>query len=72
MYSTVFKVLKIIVMHDAKTGSRLNHNWDVVIDESIGRKLAFLFILICSQNTDKGYITFAKVIKDENKYPFFE
>ena len=54
MYKSAFNKLKITVIKDAKTGSRLNHSWDVDIDESIGKKLLFLFILIWSQKIDKG------------------
>jgi len=36
------------------TGKKLNHNWEVVIDESIGRKLVLFLILICSQKIDNG------------------
>ena len=68
----MFNILKITVMNDAKTGNILNHNWDVDIDESIGKKLFILFILIWSQKIDKGYITLEKLIMKENKYPFFE
>ena len=50
----VFVIEKINVNKDAKTGNKLNHNWDVVIFESIGRKLVLFFILICSQNIDNG------------------
>jgi len=45
---------KIIVNRDAITGNKLNHNWDVDIFESIGRKLVLFFILICSQKIDNG------------------
>tara|TARA_A100001035_G_scaffold160096_1_gene126604 strand:+ start:315 stop:482 length:168 start_codon:yes stop_codon:yes gene_type:complete len=54
------------------TGNKLNHNCDVVIFESIGRKLVLFFILICSQNIDNGKIILEKVIKKEGKLPFFE
>ena len=37
---------KITVNKDAKTGNKLNHNWEVVILESIGRKLLLFLILI--------------------------
>ena len=53
-YKSPFNKLKITVMIDAKTGSRLNHSWDVAMDESIGKKLLFLLILIWSQKIDKG------------------
>ena len=71
-YKNTFNVLITTVRQDANTGKRLNHNWDVVILESIGKKLPFFFILICNQKIDNGYITFEKVIKKGNKYPFFE
>ncbi len=45
---------KITVNRDAITGNKLNHNCDVVIFESMGRKFAFLLILICSQKIDNG------------------
>ena len=45
---------KITVNRDAITGNKLNHNCDVFIFESIGRKLLLLFNLICSQNIDNG------------------
>ena len=54
MYKSVFIKLIITVMKDPKTGSILNHNWDVDIDDSIGKKLLFLFILIWSQKIDRG------------------
>ena len=68
----MFNKLNIIVMNDAITGKMLNHNWDVVIDESIGKSFPFVLSLIWSQKIDNGYITLAKVIKNENKYAFFE
>ena len=71
-YKNTFNKLTIIVRKDARTGNRLNHNWEVDIVESIGSKLLFFFILICSQKIDKGYVTLAKVINEGNKYPFFE
>ena len=67
MYKIAFNILKTTVRKAARTGIRLNHNWDVVIDESIGKKLLLFFILIWSQKIDNGYITFAKVIKEESK-----
>ena len=45
---------KITVNRDAITGNKLNHNWEVVIFESIGRKLLLLLILICNQKIDNG------------------
>ena len=49
-----FVVDKITVKSDAKTGSKLNHNCEVVIFESIGRKFVLFLILICNQKTDNG------------------
>ena len=54
MYKSAFSKVKITVKKDAKTGSILNHNWDVAMEESIGKKLFFLLILIWSQKIDKG------------------
>ena len=45
---------KITVKRDAITGNKLNHNCDVVIFESIGRKFVLFLILICNQKTDIG------------------
>lgn len=45
---------KITVNRDAKTGNKLNHNCEVVIFESIGRKLVLFLILICNQKIDNG------------------
>ena len=42
------------VIKDARTGNRLNHNWDVFMDESIGKSFPLLFILICNQKIDNG------------------
>ena len=44
----------ITVKRDATTGNKLNHNSEVVIFESIERKLVLFFILICSQKIDNG------------------
>ena len=63
---------KITVNRDAITGNKLNHNCEVVIFESIGRKLVFFLILICNQKTDNGSIILEKVINLEGKMPFFE
>ena len=49
-----FVVEKITVKRDAKTGNKLNHNCEVVIFESIGKKFVFFLILICSQKIDNG------------------
>ena len=46
--------LKITVNRDAITGNKLNHNCEVVILESIGRKLVLFLILICNQKIDNG------------------
>ena len=46
MYKVKFKIEKIIANRDEITGKILNHNWEVVIDESIGRKLLLFLILI--------------------------
>ena len=54
MYKNVFVKEKITVKRDAITGNKLNHNCEVVIFESIGRKLALFLILICNQKTDNG------------------
>ena len=45
---------RITVKSDAITGNKLNHNCDVVIFESIGRKLVIFLILSCNQKIDKG------------------
>ena len=45
---------KITVNRDAITGNKLNHNCEVVIFESIGRKLVLFLILICNQKIDNG------------------
>ena len=45
---------KITVNRDAITGNKLNHNSEVVIFESIGRKLVLFLILICNQKIDNG------------------
>ena len=54
MNTNVLVKEKITVNKDATTGNILNHNSDVVIFESIGRKLVLFLILICSQNIDNG------------------
>ena len=41
-------------MKDARTGNRLNHNWDVFMVESIVKNFTLLFILICNQKIDNG------------------
>jgi hypothetical protein len=45
---------KITVNRDAITGNILNHNCEVDIFESIGRKLVLFLILICNQKIDNG------------------
>ena len=45
---------KITVNRDAITGNKLNHNCEVVIFESIGKKLVLFLILICNQKIDNG------------------
>ena len=62
---------KITVMKEPKTGNILNQSWEVDIDESIGKNLLFLLILIWSQNIDNGYNILVKIIKKEYKLPFF-
>ena len=54
MYKNALVREKITVNRDAITGNKLNHNCEVVIFESIGRKLVLFLILICSQKIDKG------------------
>ena len=54
MYRNVLVKEKITVNKDAKTGNKLNHNCEVVMFESMGRKLVLFFILICNQKTDNG------------------
>ena len=54
MYKNKFVREKITVKRDAITGNKLNHNWEVVIFESIGRKFVLFFNLICSQKIDNG------------------
>ena len=53
-YKNAFVKEKITVNSDAITGNILNHNCEVVIFESIGRKLVLFLILICNQKIDKG------------------
>ena len=54
MYKKVLVKEKITVNRDAITGNKLNHNCEVDIFESIGRKLLFFLILICNQKIDNG------------------
>ena len=54
MYKNELVKEKTTVKRDARTGNKVNHNWEVVIFVSIGRKLVLFLILICSQNIDNG------------------
>ena len=54
MKKTVFVMENITVNRDEITGNKLNHNWEVVIFESIGRKFVLFLILICNQKIDNG------------------
>ena len=54
IYINVFVRVKIIVKRDPITGNKLNHNCEVDIFESIGRKFVLFLILIWSQNIDNG------------------
>ena len=54
MYKIPLVNEKITVNRDAITGNKLNHNCEVVIFESIGRKFDLFLILICNQKTDIG------------------
>ena len=54
IYNNALIKEKITVNRDAITGNKLNHNWEVVIFESICRKLVLFLILICNQNIDNG------------------
>ena len=54
MYKRELVNEKITVNKDAITGNKLNHNCEVVIFESIGRKLLLFLILICNQKIDNG------------------
>ena len=67
MNKNEFNNVKINVKNEAITGKMLNHNWEVVIDLSIGSHLPLWLILIWSQNIDKGYIIFKKTVRNENK-----
>ena len=53
-YKIVFNILKTMVIKEASTGNRLNHNWDVFMAESIGKNFPLFFILICNQKIDNG------------------
>ena len=56
MYKNTFVREKITVNNDAKTGNKLNHNWEVVIFESIGIKFVlFLKRLIIFSNMKIAY-----------------
>ena len=67
MNKNEFNNVKINVKNEAITGKMLNHNWEVVIDLSIGSHFPLWLILIWSQNIDKGYIIFKKTVRNENK-----
>ena len=54
LYKKEFVKEKITVNRDAITGNKLNHNCEVVIFESTGRKLFLFLILICNQKIDNG------------------
>ena len=54
IYKKEFVKEKITVNRDAITGNKLNHNCEVVIFESIARKLVLFLILICNQKIDNG------------------
>ena len=62
---------KITAKREPRTGMILNQSCEVDIDESIGRKLLFLLILICSQKILNGYIILVKLIKKEYKLASF-
>ena len=49
-----FNKVNITTKREAKTGNKLNHNCDVDIEESIGKKLSLRFNLIWSQKMDNG------------------
>ena len=54
MYKNVFNIVSINDKKDAKTGNMLNHNWDVDMEESIGKKFPLFLSLICNQKIDNG------------------
>ena len=54
IYKNALAKEKITVNRDAITGNKLNHNCEVVIFESIGRKFVLFLILICNQKIDNG------------------
>ena len=68
IYKIKFVVVKITTKNDARTGIILNQSWEVVIDESIDKKLPLPFSLICTQKIDNGYTNLAKLTKKGNKY----
>ena len=72
IYKSALVKEKITVNNDAITGNRLNHNCEVDIFESIGRKFVLFLILIWSQKIDNGKIILEKVINVEGKRPLFE
>lgn len=49
-----FVMQKITASSDPITGRMLNQSSEVVIDESIGKKLLLILILIWSQKIDSG------------------
>ena len=53
-YNNAFVKEKITVKRHAKTGNKLNHNWEVDIFESMGINFVLFLILICSQKIDNG------------------
>jgi len=55
----------ITAKRDARTGKILYQSCEVDIDESIGKKLLFLLILIWSQKIVNGYKILVKLIKKE-------
>ena len=54
MYKIPLLNEKITVNKDAITGNKLNHNCEVVIFESIGRKFVLFLNHICNQKIDNG------------------
>ena len=55
-----FNDVIIKVNNENKTGSKLNHNWEVDIFLLIFNHGSLLFILICNQKTERGYINLEK------------
>ena len=54
IYNNAFVREKITVKIEPITGNKLNHNSEVVIFESIGKKFVLFLILICNQKMDNG------------------